>query len=314
MGTRLLLPLLVTLTIALLATSVMLIPFAKVPEIAGLSLGGFNAGSRVPAIETATPTPAAATPTAASPVTPNLTALHNAQDGCALGAPDPLGVVFTGTNAAAAQPVPNEVALTFDDGPTPYSTPPILTVLEQTHTPATFFVEGQYITQWPYLVQREWNDGFAIGVHTWDHPLMTRQTPAQMQHQIGDTISALHAALGAQTCVWLWRPPYGDYNGAVVQMAQSYGLSTIMWDVDPQDWSRPGTEQIVARVLAQVHPGAIILMHAGPALREQTADALPAILAGLKARGLTPVTLPKLLADGHYPGVRVIGNLGRHAP
>jgi peptidoglycan/xylan/chitin deacetylase (PgdA/CDA1 family) len=73
-----------------------------------------------------------------------------------------------------------------------------------------------------------------------------------------------------------------------------------MWNVDPADWSRPGTMTIVNRVLAQARPGSIILMHDGPAARQQTAAALPYILDGLRARGLTPVSLPQLL-QGYQP-------------
>jgi peptidoglycan/xylan/chitin deacetylase (PgdA/CDA1 family) len=76
-----------------------------------------------------------------------------------------------------------------------------------------------------------------------------------------------------------------------------------MWDDDSVDYSRPGPDHIAATVLSEAHPGAVILMHDGPARREQTLAALPIILAGLKARGLTPVTLPQLLMDSQYPGV-----------
>jgi peptidoglycan/xylan/chitin deacetylase (PgdA/CDA1 family) len=200
-------------------------------------------------------------------------------------------------------PVLNEVALTFDDGPTPYSSPPIISYLEQTHTPATFFVLGQYVRIWPYLVQREWRDGFAIGIHTWDHPDMTTLSQAKQNQQFSTTIDALHRALGADACFWFWRPPYGAYNTSVLQTARSFGLTTVVWNDDPADWSRPGAQTIANRVLAQVGPASIILMHDGPALREQTAAALPAILAGLKARGLKPVTIPQLLADEQYPGI-----------
>jgi peptidoglycan/xylan/chitin deacetylase (PgdA/CDA1 family) len=200
-------------------------------------------------------------------------------------------------------PVLNEVALTFDDGPTPYTSPPIFSFLERTHTPATFFVLGQYVHLWPYLVQREWRDGFAIGVHTWDHPLMTTLSQARQDQELGETIDALHQALGDDACLWFWRPPYGDYNGTVLQTARSFGLTTIMWNDDPADWSRPGTQVIASRVLAQVGPASIILMHDGPALRDQTAAALPIILDGLRARGLRPVTVPQLLADEQYPGI-----------
>jgi hypothetical protein len=86
-------------------------------------------------------------------------------------------------------------------------------------------------------------------------------------------------------------------NAGIVQQAGAFGLTTINWNDDPADWSRPGTMVIVQRVLAQVHPGSIILMHDGPAAREQTAAALPYILAGLQARGLVPVTIPTLLGS-----------------
>jgi peptidoglycan/xylan/chitin deacetylase (PgdA/CDA1 family) len=216
----------------------------------------------------------------------------------------PLYTAIYGAHLASQTgPVLNEVALTFDDGPTPYTSPAIFSVLERTHTPATFFVLGQYVHLWPYLVQREWRDGFAIGVHTWDHPLMTTLSQARQDQEFNETIDALHQALGNDACFWFWRPPYGDYNGTVLQTARSFGLTTIMWNDDPADWSRPGTQVIASRVLAQVGPASIILMHDGPALRDQTAAALPIILDGLRTRGLRPVTIPQLLADEQYPGI-----------
>lgn len=125
-------------------------------------------------------------------------------------------------------------------------------------------------------------------------------TPAQRAWQFAATAQQLHADLGAGFCLWLWRPPYGDYNSSIVAQAQAFGLTTIMWNDDPADWSQPGTMTIVNRVLAYVHPGSIILLHDGPAGRAETLAALPYILAGLKQRGLTPVSLPQLLL-GYQP-------------
>jgi peptidoglycan/xylan/chitin deacetylase (PgdA/CDA1 family) len=189
------------------------------------------------------------------------------------------------------------VALTFDDGPTPTTSLPILSFLEQTHTPATFFVMGQYARAYPWLIQREAADGFAIGVHTWDHPDMRLLSVNARAYQLGATIQQLHSDLGSGFCAWLWRPPYGAENSGIVAQAGAFGLTTVNWDVDPQDWARPGTMVIVQRVLAQVRPGSIILMHDGPAARQETAAALPYILAGLHQRGLVPVTLPTLLGS-----------------
>ncbi|HEX8731362.1 MAG TPA: polysaccharide deacetylase family protein [Ktedonobacterales bacterium] len=217
------------------------------------------------------------------------------------GAPAPRTNVIRGASDYGVGPT-NMVALTFDDGPTPFSSPPIISFLEKSHTPATFFVLGQYAHAYPYLVQREAADGFAIGVHTWDHPDMQLLTVSQRANELGSTIQQLHTDLGAKFCIWLWRPPYGAVDSSIVRQADAFGLTTINWNVDPADWSRPGTMVIVQRVLSQVRPGSIILMHDGPAAREQTAAALPYILAGLHSRGLVPVTLPTLLLSGGYAG------------
>jgi peptidoglycan/xylan/chitin deacetylase (PgdA/CDA1 family) len=246
-------------------------------------------------------------------VSPNIK--RNAAMGCVGGAPTPSpSVIFSTKDYATGGRAPNEIALTFDDGPTPATSPPILDYLERTHTPATFFVMGEYAQRWPELVRREWGDGFAIGIHTWDHPEMPRVGDDGMAHQFGDTLAAVHAAIGADACIWFWRPPYGESDGRVVGFAQRYGLTTIQWDDDTVDWSRPGPEAIARVLLVEAHPGSIVLMHDGPAHREQTAAALPLILAGLRARGLTPVTIPRLLADSHYPGVAMALDPRRSPP
>src|SRR5262249_38379389 len=160
---------------------------------------------------TARPTLTATTgPTAtATPVptpTPITNATRNLAMGCGDGAPSPIAyrTPISWNAPAGTHPVP-EVALTFDDGPTPYSTPGLLSYLEETPTPATFFVLGQYVHLWPYLLQREWADGFAIGNHSWDHPMFTRLPDTAMPHQLGDTNDAIHAAIGNDACIWFWR-------------------------------------------------------------------------------------------------------------
>lgn len=204
----------------------------------------------------------------------------------------------------------NQVALTFDDGPTPYYSPAIISYLESTHTPATFFVLGQYAQAYPYLVQREAAGGFAIGIHSWSHPDMRQLSPAQQAWQLEATAQQIRADIG-DYCLWLWRPPYGSYDASITNLAGKFGLTTIVWDDDPADWSQPGTQTIVDRVLAEVHPGSIILMHDGPGGRSETLAALPQILAGLQAKGLTPVTLPQLLG-GPNGAARVAPRVAIH--
>ena len=211
--------------------------------------------------------------------------------GCGPNVRPAASIIWTG-------PTQREVALTFDDGPSPDYTATILTTLEQTHTPATFFLVGSNVQQYPDLVRREAGDGFTLGIHTWDHPDMTTLSPQQRERELATTAQAIHTILGADYCLPFWRPPFGAYNDAVVTQARSLGLSTVTWDVDPQDWSAPGVKVIVDRVLSAVHPGAIILLHDGYSDRWQTAQALPLIIRGLKRRGYVPVTLPELLAGG----------------
>jgi peptidoglycan/xylan/chitin deacetylase (PgdA/CDA1 family) len=255
---------------------------------------------------TATATPKATPPLVgegvATPVGtyPPYTGPVSGGQGCPGGqAPKPVSWAIHHASDYGA-PRANVVALTFDDGPTPAYTPAILSYLEKTHTPATFFVLGQYAQAYPWLIRREAADGFTIGVHTWNHPDMQSLSPSQRAWQFNATVQQLHSDLGANTCIWLWRPPYGSYNGSVIAQAGSFGLTTVVWDDDPADWSQPGTMTIANRVLANVHPGSIILMHDGPAGRAQTLAALPYILDGLHKRGLTPVSLPQLLF-GYQP-------------
>jgi peptidoglycan/xylan/chitin deacetylase (PgdA/CDA1 family) len=197
----------------------------------------------------------------------------------------------------------HEVALTFDDGPSSDWTTSILTTLEQTHTPATFFVVGASAQTRPNLIAREAADGFAIGIHTWDHPFMTKLTPTQRAWELSSTAQAIHAVLGPHYCLQYWRPPFDDYNSDIFAQTQVMGLSTVTWSVDPQDWSAPGVSVIVQRVLSAAQPGSIILLHDGYFFRWQTAQALPQIIQGLRARGLIPVTLPQLLSGTPPPQV-----------
>ncbi len=271
----------------------------------------------VPATPTATLAPATATATAKARSTPVIvgdgvpptgggsyppyTGPISGGQGCPSGqAPKPAGSAIYSASQYGA-PHANVVALTFDDGPTPYYSPAIISYLEQTHTPATFFVLGQYAQAYPGLVQREAADGFTIGIHTWDHPDMVALTPSQRAWQLAATAQQLHADLGANACLWLWRPPYGAYNSAIVAQAGTFGLTTIMWNDDPADWSQPGTTTNVNRGLSNARPGSILWLHDGPAGRAQTLAALPGIVAGLRQRGLTPVSLPQLLLGYQAP-------------
>jgi peptidoglycan/xylan/chitin deacetylase (PgdA/CDA1 family) len=182
------------------------------------------------------------------------------------------------------------VALTFDDGPWP-DTPAFLSLLEHAHVPATFFMIGRQVAGHGGLLRRMLADGDAIGDHTWSHALVAGGGPYAAS-QIGATATAIQRASGFQPC--LFRAPYGAVGPGLIATARGLGFTTIQWDVDPRDWSLPGTGAIEARVLGSVRNGSIVLMHDGGGPRGQTLAALPAIIGTLKARGYRFATVDQL--------------------
>jgi peptidoglycan/xylan/chitin deacetylase (PgdA/CDA1 family) len=172
------------------------------------------------------------------------------------------------------------VYLTFDDGPDPHWTPEVLAVLQAHNAHGTFFMLAEHANEHPDLVDQVRSAGNTIGNHSVSHPQLPKLSPAQLHHQIADGVRS--------KC---FRPPYGATNAAVRAEIRRNGMQQVLWDVDPQDWARPGTSTIVRRALAGAYPGAIILMHDGGGNRAQTVAALDQVLTTLSARGYTFATL-----------------------
>jgi len=188
-------------------------------------------------------------------------------------------------------PPRREVAIGFDDGPAP-DTPAFVRMLERSHAQATFFVIGRQLSAvYRATLLRELRDGDVLGDHTFTHPYLTQT--GNVRAQLEDTIRAIRSLSGYTPCVF--RPPYGAYDNSIVQIARSLGLATVLWNVDPADYTSPGTGEIERRVLTQVHPGSIIVSHDGGGSRRQTLAAYPSIIAALRARGYRIVTIPELL-------------------
>lgn len=188
-----------------------------------------------------------------------------------------------------------EIALTFDDGPNPAYTSQILAILQRYGVQATFFVIGSEAAAHPDLVYQEAQQGNIVGNHTWSHPDLTTLPPADVRAQLQSASQEIEA--DSSRAPTLFRPPGGHFNGEVQSTAASLGLSTILWNVDPRDWSRPGTDKIMQNVLGSTHNGSIILMHDGGGDRAQTVAALPTIIATLEQRGFQFVTISRLIQD-----------------
>jgi peptidoglycan/xylan/chitin deacetylase (PgdA/CDA1 family) len=185
----------------------------------------------------------------------------------------------------------NRVALTFDDGPAAI-TSQFLDVLEREHVPATFFVLGNQIGGRAALLRRMLADGDMIGNHSYDHADLGAGGAAAAS-EISRTQEIVRQATGFTPC--LFRPPYGSTSASLVATAGAQQLTTTLWNVDPADWSDPGTGAIESRVLEQVRPGSIIIDHDGGGPRGQTLAALPHIIHELKRRGYRLVTVNELL-------------------
>jgi peptidoglycan/xylan/chitin deacetylase (PgdA/CDA1 family) len=230
-------------------------------------------------------------------------------------APKPTGKLYRvvgcrshGSSLYRNGPSRREVAIGFDDGP--YTdTPAFVRMLERSHATATFFMIGRQVTStFRETMLHELRAGDVLGDHTFTHPDMTRTSDPR--GQLERTLSVIRAQTGYTPCVF--RPPYGDVNASVVHLASSLGMATVGWDVDPSDYAQPGTGAIVARVLAQVRPGAIIISHDGGGPRGQTLAAYPRIIATLHRRGYRVVTIPDLLGfrPVYEPCIKLCDGLG----
>jgi peptidoglycan-N-acetylglucosamine deacetylase len=200
-----------------------------------------------------------------------------------------------------------ELALTFDDGPGPY-TPRLLAVLKREHTPATFFEIGE-MDQWFHDSTSEIvRMGDVIGDHTETHPPMSELSAANQESQLIQETSAI-GQYGAPF-PRLFRPPYGEYNSTTLSLLRKYKMLMVLWTVDTNDYALPGVAAIVHTAVSGAKPGAIILMHDAGGNREETIDALPAVIHDLRARGYKLVTVPQLLLDNPAPKDQSYTSLG----
>ena len=190
-----------------------------------------------------------------------------------------------GGAATAGQRV---IALTFDDGPSPY-TPQVLSVLEQYHVPATFFEVGYEVANYPQYSRMLTTAGYPVENHTWNHPDLATMSAAQVGSQIDMTQQEIKAVTGTvPNCL---RPPYDAFNATVLNQVAQRGMTTMSYSVDPSDYKLPGAGVIASRVINAAFPGAVVGMHDGGGDRSQTVAALSQIISGLRAKGYSFVSV-----------------------
>ena len=178
------------------------------------------------------------------------------------------------------------VYLTFDDGPHPDYTLPMLEILSRYNATGTFFVLGVQVQRFPEALEQVVAGGHQVASHTVNHPSLAKLTREEFISEVVGGDEAIRAVVGDRAdplgCL---RPPYGAVDARTAPLAAELGKALVMWDVDPQDWRQPGAGQIASYVLSHASPGAIVLMHDGGGGRSQTVAALETVLAELASRG-----------------------------
>jgi peptidoglycan-N-acetylglucosamine deacetylase len=173
------------------------------------------------------------------------------------------------------------VALTFDDGPSPVYTPQILRILAAARAPASFEIIGVDGAAYLGILRAENAAGMVLMNHTWAHVDLALLPAGSWPTQVDRTSSLLRGITGHP--VRCLRPPYGLTDPQVQAQLRIRGLAELGWDVDPSDYLRLDAAVIARRVLAALHPGAIVILHDGGGNRSQTVAALPTIISGIRA-------------------------------
>jgi peptidoglycan-N-acetylglucosamine deacetylase len=187
------------------------------------------------------------------------------------------------------------VALTFDDGPDPASTPALLDLLKQENITATFFCIGERVAAHPQIAARIAAEGHLIGNHTFHHYWHTAlMGPARLSREIEMTQRAVTEATGVLPA--LMRPPIGMTNPHYGKALSQAGLTLVGWDVRSLD-TRRTPQQAIERVLDQARDGSIILLHDGGIFPENVIEVVSKVVRGLRERGLGFERLDQLIGS-----------------
>jgi len=168
--------------------------------------------------------------------------------GCAYAALWPTSQIFGPTLVAPNNP--DEIALTFDDGPNPTWTPILLKHLARRNVHATFFLVGSYAAREPNLVREIISAGHSVGNHSWRHPNLAFSTEAKIRLELVRSRSVLEEVTNQP--VRLFRPPFGARRPAVLKIARSLGMVPVLWNAMTTDWSTPEATLIADRLTKKI--------------------------------------------------------------
>lgn len=183
------------------------------------------------------------------------------------------------------------IALTFDDGPHPFTTQALLAVLSAKNARATFFLLGENAVKYPSLVEEIAAAGQEIACHGYRHKFPNKQSRAELYTDL-IRFEAVVAAVGARPT--LFRPPGGGYNDLLISDLAVRGYTTVLWSIDPRDWARRSSARIAAAIVRRAAPGGIVLLHEGECA-VNTPAAVAAVIDRLRGEGYEFVTVGELL-------------------
>lgn len=192
------------------------------------------------------------------------------------------------------------VALTFDAGANADAVPSILATLARENVPATFFLTGDFVEDFPDASASIGRTGNPVGNHTETHPHLPQLSDGDVRSQIRDAGARIRAATGRDPKPY-FRFPYGDRDTRTIGIVNAEGYFAVRWTTDSLGWqgkAKHTAASVATRVVAGAQPGQIVLMHMGSNPDDKSildADALPAIISGLRAKGYTFVTLEAML-------------------
>jgi peptidoglycan/xylan/chitin deacetylase (PgdA/CDA1 family) len=206
----------------------------------------------------------------------------------------------------AGAPSEKTIALTFDDGPHPQFTLPLLEVLERYQVKASFFWLGVYVDRFPTIAQEIWQRGHWIGLHGYHHISFPRLSAADLQDSLVKTQEAIAHACQldlafVQQQVRDVRPPNGLFTPQTLTYLNQGNFRPVMWSVVPEDWLRPGVQAAVQRVMQQTQNGSVIVLHDGYFGGEDVAETADRLIPTLLEQGYSFVTIDQLWQQRDRP-------------
>jgi peptidoglycan-N-acetylglucosamine deacetylase len=278
------------------------------------AVGAISCSTSPPVAAPTATAPPAESPTLSAPptVTPTVTPSHPVQPTGSVVPPSqtrpapgtsaPYPAWLRGKDVERIPTSSKIIALTFDAGSSNAGVAAILEALAAGHVSATFFLTGDFVRRYPSDARRIAAAGHRLGNHSINHPHFPALTDAQIGAQLSSAGTAIRTTTGRSPAP-LFRFPYGDRDTRTIAAVNAAGYVAVRWTVDSLGWQGTmngtrGPDFVNDRILAAAVPGGIVLMHVGAHPTDHStldADALPAVISGLRAQGYRFVTLDALL-------------------